>query len=258
MQRNVIVSLVLLGMGAVAVLGVLTSPYFTGEGTVSGTCEGYLVQPTALWVSLHECALDMDQLVLESEAGDFETLENRRQGLSQKPFASPPRWVAAWAPMRAEFGRVGVVKAVYRIDSVDLLKWVNAFDRADERDKERLWADPVPLRRMSHPSLLVGHAQKAGLGTVQRALGTTASANLLAVVPGTPPQQSLLGPLVSVGLLLVLGVVLLRVARGGKSQHDPLAEQELRQLGVTDMKVELGALDQLREEERASRRGQDP
>jgi hypothetical protein len=195
----------------------------------------------------------MDALVLESEAGDFETLDHRRKGLSSKPFASPPRWVRAWAPVRAEPGHAGVVRVAWRVESTDLLRWVNTFDRAEEREKERMWSDPVLLRRMGRPSLLQGRAERAPPGFVLDVFGTTAVSALILVVPGTPPKPSVAGPLVGAVLVLVIAFVAVRLTR--KPELSAAAEAELANVNLADVKVELGALEQLREEERAARRG---
>jgi hypothetical protein len=85
------VSLVVAIVTALALYVVLGTEALQGEHAVVADCDDYLARPLESWVSLRGCALDMDALVLESEAGDFETLDHRRKGLSSKPFASPPR-----------------------------------------------------------------------------------------------------------------------------------------------------------------------
>lgn len=250
------VSLVVAIVTVVALYVVLGTRALQGEQTVTATCEDFLARPTESWVSLRRCALDMDSLVLESEAGDFETLDHRHKGLSSKPYASPPKWVRAWAPVGAEDGRRSVARLAWRVDSADLLRWVNAFDRADERGKQRMWDDPVLLRRMARPALLEGRADRASAEFVLNAFGTTAVPSLLLLTPGTPPKQSLAGPLVGAGLVLVIAFVALRLTR--KPELSATAEAELANVNLSGVEVELGALEQLRKEERAARKGRPP
>lgn len=247
------VSLVVAILTALALYLVLGTQALQGEPTVVADCDDYLARPVERWVSLRGCSLDMDALVLESEAGDFETLDHRHKGLSSKPYASPPKWVRAWAPIRAEPGHTGVVRVAWRVESTDLLRWVNTFDRADDREKDRMWSEPVLLRRMARPSLLQGRAERASPTFVLDAFGTTAVSALVLVVPGTPPKQSLAGPLVGAGLVLVIAFVAVRLTR--KPEMSAATEAELANVNLSGVKVELGALEQLREEERAARRG---
>jgi hypothetical protein len=198
--------------------------------------------------------------VLESEQGEFELLQNRRQGLSRAlPNGSGPHWVAAWAPLRAEVGRVGVVRVVYRLDSADLMKWLNTFDRADEREKERMWVDPLVLRRMAKHPRIEGRAEKPPTDVIQRALGNVASATMLTLVQGKPAKSSSIGPMVGAVLLSLLALTIARLSRKPRSMDSSPAQ--MAQLGVNKVKLEYGALEELRREEEATkkkRRGPKP
>lgn len=226
---------------------------------VKGPCAYWLEQPTARWLSLSGCTLGVDELLLESDAGDLETLADRRQGLATKPYATPPRWVAAWAPVATLGQRKELVRAVFRLESSDLVAWLNAFERADERKRESMWADPVVLRRVASPGVLAGLASKPATDAIQKAFGQRASAALLVVTPGEPPAPAL--PAWAAGaLLLALGLSWRAwrefgdMARG----HDPTPEQVITSANVRDVKLELGALEELRREEAERRRRPGP
>ena len=237
-----------------ALIGLLNTPWLRARPLNLG-CDEFLSQPAAGWLTLSGCVLDMEQVVLESETGDFEPLAGRREGLWRTLPQGPVRWSVVWAPLKQPFGGRGVVQAVYRLDGADLLKWVNDFDRASPAEKERLWADPVPLRRLLRPARIEGHAEKPGDEGLRKAYGPLASANLVAVTPGQiprPPVASIVGG--GVGLLL-LGYTLLRAFRG--AGKEPL-DDSLRYLGVNQVKLEIGGLEELRKEERAERRSGRP
>ncbi|MFZ5446926.1 MAG: hypothetical protein ACOZQL_43465 [Myxococcota bacterium] len=249
MQRNTIVAFALMVLTALGLYVVLGTPLLRGDAPLKTECANFVGRPTTGWVTLYRCTLDMELLVLESEQGDFELLERRRQGLGKKPYARPPTWVRAWAPVRAD-GNGGVVRVAWRIESGDLLKWINVLERADERQKERLWADPTLLRRMSTPALLEGRAEKAEQAFVLDAFGTSASSSLLLLTAGKPPEQSLVGPVLAAAAIVMAAFVALRLLVRPQLTS---AEGELTQVNVSDVKVELGELERLREEERRNR-----
>ncbi len=252
MSRNLIVGILSLGLMGFGLFSVLSAQGLQ-DRVLDARCETFLGQPAPGWVSLKGCLLDMESLVLESEAGDFETLENRRQGLSQKPLVDP-KWVVAWAPLRPELGRQGVIRAVYRVDSADLLKWINTFDRAGEREKERMWVDPAMLRRMAKPAVIEGRAEKPVTDSVQRAFGTTASVTMLVVTPGKPPKTSIVQPIVGVSLIALLALTILAMTRKPKAGVAEPSAQHIANIGVSDVKLEYGALEDIRAEERAEKR----
>lgn len=250
----VVVSLAVLGFG---LYSVLTTWFFRSDRPARLLCEDWLAQPVSRWVELRGCRLDSEQLVLESEGGELESLAGRLKDVSTHVYATPPTWVAAWVPVHDGFGRTPIVHAAYRIESADLMKWLNALDRAEPGKREQLWADPVPLRRLVMPRVLIGRAEKAADDELRKVLGGPPSATLMLVTAGLPPEPE--PPFF--GLFCIIGGVALMFAAArnlGSSTSGPLGEQSAEQLitnvNVSDVKVELGALEQLREEERAARR----
>ncbi len=249
--------LVFAGILAVLLLGYATYAAFTtwvipSNAALKGRCDSWLEKPQAQWIALKGCVLDVDLVILESEEGDFETLQNRNEGISSKPYPVPPNWVAVWIPIRTEFKSASLVRAAYRLDSKDALKWVNEFERADEKKKEKMWADPAPIRRLSRPGVLPGKAEKPSNEAIVKTFGPRASANLLAVIAGDPPPMDppVVGILSGILGLVALGYVLRRRPAG----DDLTAEQLITNVNVSDVKLEIGALEQLRLEEEEERR----
>lgn len=241
-------ALLLLGYAAYS---VLTTWVYPRNAPLKGRCDAWLDSPQARWIMLSNCVLDVNLLVLESAEGDFETLANRKEGLSSRPYPAPPNWVAAWIPITSEWtGSSGLVRAAYRLESQDALKWLNDFERADERKKEKMWADPVPIRRLSRPGVLPGKADKPATESLMKVFGPRASPNLMAVIAGDPPPLD--PPYLGIFAGLIGFGVLAYASR--KRGDDLTAEQLITNLNVSDVKVELGALEELRREERASKR----
>ncbi len=230
--------------------------WLSGEGRpLKAPCEAWLAQPTARWLALQGCLLAVDDLLLESEAGDLETLANRRHGISTTLSERPPRWVAAWAPVTSLDLRGRAVRALFRLESKDVVAWLNAFEQADDRRREAMWADPVVLRRVATPGLLAGEAVKPTTDALYKALGTRGSVGLLTVLPGEPPPRALpawaiLSVLGGLGLSWLAWRFFNQSARG----DEPTAEQVITSVGVGDVKVDLGELEALRREEAAERR----
>lgn len=257
MPRLVITSLVALVLIGFCVYAVLTAYIFRPDAPLNGYCDQWLPRPTVRWLELRNCTLDTNQLVLESEHGDLEPLAGRLEGLSTRLYETPPTWVAAWAPVRDDLNRSGLVRAAFRLDSEDLMKWLNALDRAPQLTQEQMWADPAPLRRVVRPGVLQGHAEKPTTDALQKSWGSLASPALLTVTPGEPPKTqvpvlAIFGGIVGVYLLL-LSMRKLSGASGGPL-GEPTAEQAITALNVSDVKIEIGALEELRAEERAQRR----
>ena len=245
-------SFILLGFSAYS---VATTWVYPKDAPYRGGCDDWFEKPAPSWVSLKGCVLDVDLVILESAQGDYEKLADRKNGLSHKPYAAPPHWVAVWIPVRTQWTGKGLVRAAYRLDSQDVVKWVNTFELADEREKERLWADPAPIRRLSRPGVLPGKAMKPPDEAVQKAFGAAASANLLAVIAGDPPPPSTPGAGILAGML---GLVMLGyfIKTAGRSSHldDVSAAQQITGLNVSDVKLEIGGLAELRAEERGKKR----
>lgn len=229
----------------------ITTWVYPSNAPLKGGCDWWLASPQPRWISLKGCVLDVDLLVLESDEGDFETLENRKNGLSSRPYPTPPNWVAAWIPITTEWkGGSSLVRAAYRLESKDALKWLNEFERADERKKEKMWAAPAPIRRLSRPGVLPGKADKPSTESLMKAFGSRASPNLMAVIAGEPPP---LGPPIAGIVAGILGIAALGYATRRRSADDLTAEQLITNVNVSDVKLELGALEELREEERQKR-----
>jgi hypothetical protein len=247
-----VVGLVLLGFCA---FSLVTTYVIRPDAPLKTGCDVWLNHLEPRWVVLSGCVLDVDLVVVESDAGDFEKLANRQKGLSLKPYPVPPTWVAAWIPVRTELQGAGLVRAAWRTESQDLLKWVNALERADERQKERMWADQTLLRRFSRPGVLPGKAGRPESETLQKAFGSSAAASLLAVLPGTAPPPEVPAVGIFAGLAgLVLLVYVIRSATRPAHLDEATVAQALTQVNVSDVKLELGALEQLRDEERQQRK----
>ena len=230
---------------------VITTWVLPTNTLLNAPCDDWLERPSARWVSLSGCVLDVDLVIVESAEGDFEKLSNRQKGLSMKPYPEPPTWVAAWLPVRTEWTGGGPVRAAYRLASKDLLEWINTLERADEREKERMWDDRAALRRLSRPGVLPGLAEKPTNEGLQKAFGQAGSPNLLAVYAGAPPPASVpaLGILAGLTGLGLLGFLVRRRGVDG-----PTAEQQITKVNVSDVKLEIGALEELRAEERRNRK----
>lgn len=217
-----------------------------------GPCRMWLEQPTPRWVELDGCRLDTPQALIETDTGELEALASRAEGLATHLYEKPPRWVAMWIPVRDDLRRANVVRAVYRTDSPDLMKWVNALDAAPEAKRHEMWADQLPLRRISKPGVLKGTAAKPVNEALRKTWGSMGSAAMLVVTPGEPPPVEL--PVWAVTFSLVgLVLVVVGVRRGTGEHHQQSAEQMLTAINTSDVKVELGALEAVRDEER--RRG---
>ncbi len=254
MPRFVLAAVSSLSLLGFCVYSVVTTWVYPKNLPFKGDCDSWLENPTPRWVALKGCVLDVDLVILESDQGDFEKLSNRQQGLSLKPYPVSPQWIAAWIPIRTEWMGTGPAKALYRLESQDLMKWVNKLERADDREKERMWVDPLPVRRLSKPGLLTGKAGKPSTEGLQKALGTAGSVNLLAVIEGELPPVTTPVPGLLAGLLGLLTLVFV-ARRAGRHTTDALtAEQQITRVNLSDVKLEIGALEELREEERGKRR----
>lgn len=252
----------LIGLLALSLLGVagfgawLT--WFSPFGRpLDGPCDLWLDKPEPRWLALKGCTLDVDTLLLESAEGDLETLANRRAGLGSKPYTSPPRWVAAWAPVSSLTYRGRQIRAAIRLEGRDLLAWLNTFEAVDEARREAMWADPVVLRRLATPGVLAGEATRPPGDALLKAWGAKASSTLLTIKPGEKPPPELPAWAIAAAFL-GLGLSWVAWRQLGAAQHRSLLEQSAQQLatGVNtrDVKLELGALEELRREEEQARR----
>ena len=253
MPRFVLAAVSSLALLGFCVYSVVTTWVYPKNPPFKGGCDDWLVNPGPSWVGLKGCVLDVDLVIVESDQGDFEKLINRKNGVSLKPYPGPPNWIAAWIPIRALGLSSGPVKAMYRLESKDTMKWINTLERADEREKERLWADPAPIRRLSRPGLLSGKADKPTSEGLQKVLGPGGAVNVLVVIAGDPPPKTTPIPGLFAGLT-GLSVLVFVARRVGRHRVDELsAEQQITRVNVSDVKLELGALEELRREERGKR-----
>lgn len=221
-------------------------------------CQDFLNAPDPMWVELQNCTLDTHQMVLESDTGEMEALASRVEGLSTHIYERPPRWIAAWVPIRDDMDRSNMVRAAYRLESTDVLKFVNALDQATPTRRAQMWSDPVPLRRVVKPGVLFGKAQKATGDALLHAWGSLATPSLIVLIPGDAPESKtgMVGMLAVIlgASIIFVGMRLFSNATGGGPLGAVTAAQHITGLNVSDVKVELGALEALREEERAARR----
>jgi hypothetical protein len=212
----------------------------------------WLEQPTPRWVELDGCVLDTPQTLVETETGELESLASRADGLSTHLFAKPPKWVAAWIPIRDDAGRANVVRAVYRTESTDLMRWINMMDAAPDARRQEMWADQGVLRRIAKPGVLIGTAAKPQTEAIRKTWGSMASATLLVVTPGEAPALEF--PTLAFAIALVgLALVVAGMRRGTGANTQQSAEQMLTAINTNDVKVELGALEAVRDEERRRR-----
>ncbi len=244
----------IVGMSLLGISGYLLVAKFLwrADAPFRGACRVWLDQPTPRWVELEGCVLDTPQTLVETETGELESLASRADGLSTHLFAKPPKWVAAWIPIRDDAGRANVVRAVYRTESTDLMRWINMMDSAPDARRQEMWADQGVLRRIAKPGVLMGAAAKPQTEVIRKTWGSMASATLLVVTPGEPPPFEFPSLAFAIGVVgFALAVAGLRKGTGANSQQT--AEQMLAALNTNDVKVELGALESVREEERRRR-----
>lgn len=247
-----LLSLMLLGFCAYS---VVTTYVWPSTAPLKAQCDSWLERPVPRWLALKGCVLDVDLVILESDQGDFEKLVNRQKGIGLKAYRTTPKWVAAWLPVRTEWTK-GLVRAAYRTESQDLVKWINALERASEQEKDRMWSDAVLLRRFSRPGVLPGLAEKPTGDGLQKAFGAAASANMLVVIAGEPPptQPPAAGILAGLAGLAVLGYFI--ASRRGAHLNES-AQQHLTKVNVADVKLEIGGLEELRADE-ARKKGPKP
>lgn len=231
---------------------------FRTEAKIEGDCWQYLSKPEAGWLTLEGCGIDTDELVLETADGTLELFADRKQGSARHPWPEPPTWVAGYAPVMSPMLPNQPVRVVYRLTDSDLLKWLNAWERADEKAREKMLQRPDVLRRVEKPGVLMGRADRApNADNVQTALGTRALPGLLVVTGGQQPKAALpLLPLtfglLGVGLIVWAMVGFMR--RSGA--HVESAGDDLRNVDVSKVQLKLGELDELRREEHTKRKKQ--
>jgi hypothetical protein len=220
---------------SVGVVGVVLHFASTFDEAFEGTCEEFLSEPRAQWLTLTGCHLQMEAMVLESTAGDFESLENRRHGLSMTLLSPDVRWAAAWVPVRASSAATGTPRLLYRLENSDLVQWANAFEQSDDDQKRVMWKDPAVLRRLTQPMMLQGRLEKSSVMPLQRSFGAP---SVLVLRPEDVPQTSWLAALFPWAVVVGFGVLGMRAVKRHLNQLPG-------SIDVSDVKLELGELQRL-------------
>ena len=228
------------------------------DAALQGPCQSFLAHPKERWVKLSGCRLQVDDLLV-SNADAVERFADRAEGVSRTLYAQPPQWTHAWAPVTTGSpDDRRAVRAVYRLADADVLKWVNAIERADEAQRKRLLQNQQVLLRVALPGLLVGHAVRSPEAEVlQEALGTSAQPGLLAIEPGTPPPVEVPGPAVAAGIAGAL-LLLWTLTRLFRRPTVADAAADAAPVDVSGVKLSLGELDAMRQEERARAKREPP
>lgn len=228
------------------------------EPVEDGPCAKYLERPKQRWVKLSGCRLQIDELLV-ANADAVERFADRTEGLSRTLYTSAPVWTHVYAPVATgDPDDRRPVRVVFRLADADILKWINAVERADEAQKKKLLDNQALLLRVATPGLLTGQATRGpNAEALQETLGTQAQAGLLVIEPGTPPAPELPWPAALAGLSggAVLLASLIRLLQKSPPS-DPAAE--LTRLDVSDVKLSLGELDAMRQEEAEARHKKEP
>jgi hypothetical protein len=251
-----LIGLTLIGF---CLLGGGLAVVFRPEATLEGPCRAFLDRPKERWVKLSGCRLQIDELLVANDDA-VERFADRAEGVSRTLYATPPVWTHAWAPLTT--GNPDdhrAVRAVVRLVDGDVLKWVNAVERADEAQRKRLLENQSVLLRVAMPGLLIGQATRPPEAELlQTALGTTAQAGLLVIEPGPPPPPELPGPALAAGLL-GFGVLLWTLSRlVVRRPHAADAAADVTAVDVSGVKLSLGELEEVRREEAEARKARRP
>ena len=184
-----VVGVVLVAMGS---FSWATRMFFSESGVAEEKCERWLESPQPGWVSLKGCLLDAQNAVLESSAGHFETLADRREGLSRHLPPEGAHWVAAWLPVTTETGSRRL-RAVYRESSPEVVAWLGALE-AGHGDAR------APLHRLTRPAVVEGWAAPIEGISIREAFNVRGS-SMLGIRPGGErPAKGSFGWLVWAGV----------------------------------------------------------
>jgi hypothetical protein len=228
------------------------------EGTLEGPCRSFLDRPKERWVKLSGCRLQIDELLVANDDA-VERFADRAEGVSRTLYATPPVWTHAWAPLSTGSpDDHRAVRAVVRLVDADVLKWVNAVERADEAQRKRLLENQAVLLRVAMPGLLMGHASRPPeADLLQAALGTTAQAGLLVIEPGPPPPVEWPVPALLAGFV-GFAVLLLTLARLVRRTPAEAAAADVTGIDVSDVKLSIGELEEVRREQAEARKTKRP
>ena len=203
---------------------------------VTSSCAELEPVRDATWVSLQGCVLTWDDLLLESEDGDLETFANRRQGVARKLYPRAPKWVRAWSPLASARQAQRLPHVLLRLESPDLLGWVNRLEAVSERERDAMLENPTVLHRMTSPARVEGTLHKPRKDLIGP-LGGRVSATVVELVPGPAPVWE--------GQWPWLGTFALGLSMLGLGRRRPRVDRYETfpdPLDVRDVEVKLGQL----------------
>jgi hypothetical protein len=209
------------------------------------SCSAFTRQPTLGQIELDSCGLDLNEMLLVSEGGEIEKLSMRRKGLSMHPLSNV-QWAHAYAPVLDPQNVLDRTRVLYDVTSPELLQFLNAFERANESAKQKMFENPVLLRRMEKTVTLMGRAQKPELfEDLQAVLGNSGSPFLVLVKPGLPqPSPPIAWDTLFIALL---GLACFAYAILRRPTSDPEFESQMPP--ADDAMLKLGQLDKLKTDE---------
>jgi hypothetical protein len=170
-------------------------------------------------------------------------------------------WTTIYAPITPRLkpaeapGRL--VRAVIAITDHDALDFVNSLERAPtQREREHLLERPRQLDRLSHPPLLAGKASHLPAGArVQRVLGTISAPTLTVLEPHAVPPAAVSGLAFFAG---AFGLFMVLMGVRTINQRSRSVVDDAQVINTSDVRVEVGELAALREEERLAKNQQRP
>lgn len=224
-------------------------------------CHFFTDQPLEEWITLSGCNVVFEDAVLSDGADVFERYADRREGLSRSLHDTQPVWTTIYAPIAPRIKPVEApghaVRAVIAITDHDALDFVNSLERAPtQREREHLLERPRQLDRLSHPPLLAGKASRLPVGErVQRVLGAISAPTLTVLEPGTVPPAAVSGLAFFAGAF-GLFMVLMGVRTINHRSRSVVDDAQV--INTSDVRVEVGELAALREEERLAKQQQRP
>jgi hypothetical protein len=203
-------------------------------------------------VTLEGCTLDFDGALLRGSKGESERLADRKEGVSRKLYNDAPIWNSLLVPVKTPANRAKPARLLFVLTDRELLAWVNAFERASLDTRAKIVRTTTYLDRLTTPGTLVGQVVRDSEAEgLQRALGREAAPGVMVLRPGVPPGLELSPVILGSG---VLGAALLILALGRFTGHSPVraatAYEDVTQVSSHGVKLEIGGLEALREEER--------
>ena len=218
-------------------------------------CDEFSERPTARWVKLEGCTLDFDDALLHDEKGHFERFADRKEGLSRRLYDDPPVWNSLLVPVKTPSNRARPARLLFFLTDRELLAWVNSFERASVEDRAKILRKTMYLDRLATPGVLIGKVERdAEAEATQRAMGLGGAVGLMLLRSAEPPGFELSPFIIGAGLL-GSGLLIFAIGRfTGPGRHEPSAAETLTTNEVGGVKLEIGGLEALREEERKRRK----